>query len=135
MNVLSKLGLLLLLGSAACVSAGQHKAAVADDSADKLTVGKVQKEIRVGMSGADVVQALGSPNIVTTDEKSREVWVYDKLSTETAYSSTQGGATILVLGVGGSAGATSRTQKTLTVVIKFDKKSRVEKVTYHSSRF
>jgi outer membrane protein assembly factor BamE (lipoprotein component of BamABCDE complex) len=135
MNVLSKLGLLMVLGSAACVSAGQHKAAVADDSADKLTVGKVQKEIRVGMSGADVVQVLGSPNIVTTDEKSREVWVYDKLSTETAYSSTQGGATILVLGVGGSAGATSRTQKTLTVVIKFGDDKKVRDFSYHASSF
>ena len=33
-----------------------------------ITVGKVQKEVRVGMSGAQVAEALGSPNIVTKDE-------------------------------------------------------------------
>ena len=32
--------------------------------ADKLTVGTVQREIRVGMSGAQVAEVLGSPNVV-----------------------------------------------------------------------
>ena len=34
---------------------------------DSLSIGKVQKEIKVGMSSADVVGVLGSPNMVTTD--------------------------------------------------------------------
>ena len=34
----------------------------------KLTTGVVQREIRKGMPSADVAEALGSPNIVTTDE-------------------------------------------------------------------
>jgi hypothetical protein len=34
-------------------------------------VGTVQKEIRVGMSGAEVATALSSPNIVSTDEADR----------------------------------------------------------------
>jgi outer membrane protein assembly factor BamE (lipoprotein component of BamABCDE complex) len=46
---------------------------------DTLSIGKVQKEIKVGMSSADVVTVLGSPNMVTTDDKRREVWVYDKV--------------------------------------------------------
>jgi hypothetical protein len=49
-----------------------------------MTVGKVQKEIRVEMSSADVAQALGSPNIVSTDEERREVWIYDKIATDRA---------------------------------------------------
>ena len=47
-------------------------------SANGLTVGTVQREIRIGMSGADVAQGLGSPNIITTDDQRREAWVYDK---------------------------------------------------------
>ena len=35
------------------------------------TVGVVQKEIKVGMSGAQVAEVLGSPNVVTTDEIGR----------------------------------------------------------------
>ena len=48
--VLALLTALLLIG---CQTAAQHRAAVQDDSSDRMTVGKVQKEIRVGMSGAD----------------------------------------------------------------------------------
>ncbi len=144
---LRKLGLAWVLASTACMTAGQHKAAVQDDTADKLTVGKVQREIRVGMSGADVIQVLGSPNVVTTDENRREVWVYDKMSTETAYSTSSGGVAALVLagaapvggGAGGSmegsAGATSRSQRTLTVVIKFDENKAVRDFSYRYSSF
>jgi outer membrane protein assembly factor BamE (lipoprotein component of BamABCDE complex) len=118
-----------------CMSAQQHRANVSDDSGERVTVGTVQREIRVGMSGAEVITILGSPNIVTTDENRQETWVYDKISTETAYSTTSGGASILILGVGGSAGAASTSQQTLTIVIKFDRGSRVRDFAYHTSRF
>ena len=130
-----------------CATAGQHKAAVQDDSADRVTVGTVQKEIRVGMSGAEVVEVLGSPNIVSTDEERREVWVYDKIATDTAYSSSQGGISALILGFGGNAGglgggnytsssgASSKSQRTLTVIIKFDAEGKVRDFAYHTSRF
>ncbi len=130
-----------------CKTAAQHKAEVQDDSADRMTVGKVQKEIRVGMSGADVAQALGSPNIVSTDEERREVWIYDKIATDQAYSSSSGGISALILGFGpgiagaagggsnASAGASSTSQRTLTVIIKFDKEGKVRDFAYHTSRF
>ena len=130
-----------------CMTAQQHRKAVSDENTGKLTVGTVQKEIRVGMSGAEVAGVLGSPNIVTTDEQRREAWVYDKISTEQAYSSTSGGMAALVLGgvspvAGGvgagfnkSAGASSTTQKTLTIIIKFDEGGKVRDFAYHSSKF
>lgn len=101
----------------------------------ETTVGTVQKEIRVGMSGADVAAVLGSPNVVTTDEKRREVWVYDKISTETAYSKTEGGVFLLVLGGSSASGTRSTTQKTLTVIVKFDEKGLVRDFAYHASKF
>lgn len=114
---------------------------------EKMTLGQVQREIRVGMSAADVASILGSPNIVTTDEERREVWIYDKMSRTTAYSSSVGGVAALVLGVagsgggvggaglGGSAGAESSSQRTLTVIIKFDSENRVRDFAYHTSSF
>lgn len=63
-----------------------------------LTVGKVQREIRLGMSSAEVITILGSPNIVTTDSDRRETWVYDKISSETAYSQNSVGGSILIIG-------------------------------------
>jgi outer membrane protein assembly factor BamE (lipoprotein component of BamABCDE complex) len=129
-----------------CMSAADHRADVQDRSGDKMTVGTVQKEVRIGMSGADVAQVLGSPNIVTTDEKRREVWIYDKISTEVAYSKSGGGVSALVFGgigsgaggVGGGSrdsGASSTSQRTLTVIIKFDDAKKVRDFAYHTSRF
>lgn len=98
---------------------------------EALTVGTVQREIKVGMSSAEVIEALGSPNVVTTDENRREVWVYDKFATNVAAS--KGYWTILF--VGQSAGAASSNQSTLTIVVKFDDDKKVRDFGYHTSRF
>ena len=47
----------------------------AQEASDNISIGKVQREIKIGMSNADVVAALGSPNMVTTDDQRREAWV------------------------------------------------------------
>ena len=57
----------LMLFLSGCMTASEHRADVANPTADRVTVGTVQKEVRVGMSGAEVAQVLGSPNIVSTD--------------------------------------------------------------------
>lgn len=98
-------------------------------------MGKVQKEIRIGMSNADVVAVLGSPNIVTTDDQRRESWVYDKIATNVAYSQSGGGVWLLLGAAQGTTGAASTTQKTLTVIIKFDEHQKVRDFAYHSSSF
>jgi outer membrane protein assembly factor BamE (lipoprotein component of BamABCDE complex) len=134
----------LLVG---CMSASEHRAAVSNPTNDRLTVGTVQKEIHVGMSGGEVAGVLGAPNIVSTDELRREVWVYDKISTDVAYSTSSGGVSALIFGgsgaVGGgatgsanqSAGASSTSQRTLTVIIKFDDDKKVRDFAYHTSSF
>lgn len=45
-----------------CMSAQEHRASVRDDSTDRVTVGKVHREIKVGMSGAQVAEILDSPD-------------------------------------------------------------------------
>ena len=141
----------LIFGISACAGAQYHRDAVSADRKSAITVGAVQRQIQVGMSGGQVVEALGEPNVVTTDEERRQVWIYDKISTERAYSVDQGGIATLILGgaligdglVGGgvapsyaaSSGASSTTQKTLTVIIKFDNANRVRDFKYHSTTF
>lgn len=102
---------------------------------DKLTVGVVQKEIRKGMSGAEVAAVLGSPNIVSTDEQGREVWIYDKISTDKVESESKGYGTLILFGYSGRSGASSTSQQTLTVIIKFDAEKKVRDFAYHASRF
>lgn len=104
------------------------------DEANRLTVGTVQREIERGMAADQVAVALGSPNIVTTDEQSREVWIYDKMATEVVASGsswfvTAGAATFV------TAGAATTRQRTLTIVVKFDENKRVRDIAYHSSSF
>ena len=151
MRKLLSIGLLLVLTLTGFMGAAQHRAAVRDDTTDKLSVAAVQREIRVGMSGADVVAVLGSPNMITTDSERRETWVYDRIVTERVYSTSNGG---LGLGLGGlvggadggvagglsgsgshGAGAMSTSQRTLTVIIKFDHDGRVRDFSYRQSSF
>ncbi|MFC1674599.1 hypothetical protein ACFL1K_01700 [Candidatus Omnitrophota bacterium] len=126
------LGALFLTG---CSTAGSHLKSVQSDKADRITVGKVQREIRIGMPSAKVIEALGSPNIVSTDENRLEVWVYDKIATDISYSSSEGGVWLILGSVGGSSGATSTSQRTLTIVVKFDADNKVRDFAYHSSSF
>ena len=120
-----------------CMTAAQHQENLHTAKEREMTVGIVQKEIRPGMSQADVAAALGSPNIVTRDNESKETWIYDKIATEASYSKGSGGigggvgaggapGVALILGIltgsySKEAGAAGITQKTLTVIIKFDK--------------
>lgn len=129
-----------------CATVGDHRQAVRDSSDEKLTLGVAQREIKVGMSPPDVAKALGSPNMVTKDKEGIETWIYDKISTEHAYSTSSGGIAGLVLAGGGglgggglgstsqASGASSRTQRTLTIIIKF-KNSVVSEFTYNSTSF
>lgn len=146
--LISTVMLIPLIG---CMSAHQHYQQTHGAHERQMTIGIVQKEIRERMSAAEVAEVLGSPNIVTTDGEGREVWVYDKISTDVTYSEDSGGLGAALLGgsasggaAGGglgsgsyirSSGAQSRTQRTLTVVIKFDEQQRVRDFHYHASRF
>jgi len=127
--------LLSILFISGCSTAGSHSKAVKSDAGDRITVGKVQREIRIGMPSSQVVEALGSPNIVTTDENRLEVWVYDKIATDVAYSNNEGGVWLIIGGVTGTSGAASTSQRTLTIVIKFDSDKKVRDFSYHSSSF
>ena len=121
-----------------CATAGEHRKNVQDDTGDKVTVGTVQKEIKQGMSGAEVAAALGSPNIVSTDEKRREVWIYDKIATDRVFSNSGTGTGVipsLIITGASNSGAASRSQRTLTVIIKFDEQKLVRDFAYHTSRF
>jgi outer membrane protein assembly factor BamE (lipoprotein component of BamABCDE complex) len=115
-----------------CASASYQRREVQDDSGDRISVGTVQRKISVGMTSAQVIEILGSPNVVSTDEERREVWVYDKIATDTVYSESDAGIKFLTVG---SSGARSTSQRTLTIIIKFDTEDRVRDFSYHTSRF
>lgn len=142
------LGVALVVVAAGVVPAGAgERAKTAVDGAREFTLGVAQKELRQGMSQADVAERLGSPNIVTRDAGGREAWVYDKVSSEVEASTSGIGLGGLGSGAGGhvggvlgiSAGKRSErvrsSQRTLTVVVRFSAAGAVETFSWHSSRF
>ena len=89
----------------------------------KITLGNVQMVVKKGASSTDVIQALSSPNIVTSNKDGTETWVYDKISTEAESAS-------------GSNSAVSVTStRTMIVVIKFDQEHRVDNVQYRQTSY
>jgi outer membrane protein assembly factor BamE (lipoprotein component of BamABCDE complex) len=77
-----------------------------------LTVGTVQKEIKKGMSQAEVASTLGSPNIVTSEKEGYENWIYDKVSSEVDYSKTTQYGTLILIGASSNSRNIKSTQKT-----------------------
>ena len=139
-----------ILFLSACIPADQHMADVSPSSDERITVAAAQS-ISEGMSSAEVIDRLGPPNILSKDETGNEVWVYDKVSTQTAYSGSSfgangggaglwrslGGITAGALGLESrqSAGASTTSQRSLSVVIRFSNDSKVTSVAYRASRF
>jgi outer membrane protein assembly factor BamE (lipoprotein component of BamABCDE complex) len=122
--------LLLVIQLSGCKTATEHRVEVEDSSTEKVTVGNVQREVKEGMSGAEVATILGSPNIVSTDSERREVWIYDKIRTTLTHSASNSSFWYT-----SPAGAISTNQKTLTVIIKFDEDKKVRDFSYRQSSF
>ncbi|MEW6324205.1 MAG: hypothetical protein AB1515_02340 [Nitrospirota bacterium] len=106
-----------------------------DGNAANLTVGTVQGTIKVGMPASDVAAILGSPNIVTTDENRREVWIYDKISSNKVDTANSAFGTLIIVGGSSSQRQTTTTQKTLTIIIKFDEQKKVRDFAYNFTQF
>ena len=117
------------------LDASSHRQRVQDDSGDRISAGTVQREIRKGMTSTDVVSALGSPNIVTSGDGGRQTWVYDKVATDQVRSSSDLNVFTIIFNPSSSASAKSTSQRTLTIIIKFDRNERVDDFSYRQSSF
>lgn len=124
----------------------------------ELTLGTVQKYVHTGMTQDEVAMALGSPNIVTQDANGKETWIYDKMASsltdrnksesaiENATFIRNGWHNLLTFVTLGlihkdvkpelkDVSQIVSSQKTLTILIKFDNANKVESFTYHMSKF
>ena len=124
---------MLILFLSSCALFSQSRENVTDEK--EITAGLIKKEIRVGLSGADVINILGSPNIITRDSKGKEVWVYDKIYAQAEWTSSSQYGTVLILGFFKETRKFKTSQKTLTLIITFDNEGKVESFSYHYSRF
>ncbi len=97
----------------------------------KITLGAVQSQLHEGSSSAEVITALGAPNIVATNPDKTETWVYDKTFTETEIR-----ASGINLPFSGSVtGAKAKSSRSLIVTIKFNKQKTVESMQYRQTSY
>jgi outer membrane protein assembly factor BamE (lipoprotein component of BamABCDE complex) len=99
----------------------------------KITVGSAQS-LKVGMSGADVINALGSPNIITSDSAGGETWIYEKISKEFEFMTAQDGSW-LFSPRSQLSGVSSSTERTLIVVVVLDANRKLQRITYRQMTF
>lgn len=138
-------GLTVLMSFAQTVSAAAEQGATPRVS--DLTLGAIQRSIKAGMSTSELVEAVGSPNLVTRGRNGRESWVYDRFATETSEEGFQVGGGAMgsasgsssgilgVLGVSGGRKKSTTTQRTLMLVVTFGADGMVDTFTYRSSKF
>ena len=111
--------------------------AVAQDN--DFTLGKVQSQLKEGLSSSQVVLLLGSPNLVTSTKDGGQAWTYDKISQESESSSVSGagaGSSGNFFGIfGGGRSKSSKSTKNLTLVIKFDSDGLVTNYKYQSIKY
>jgi outer membrane protein assembly factor BamE (lipoprotein component of BamABCDE complex) len=125
----------VLLGAVLSSACMKHPTDQSPGNPTNLTVGTVQRSIKVGMPASEVAAILGSPNIVTTDENRREVWIYDKVSSNRVDTANSAYGTLIILGGSTSQSQSSSTQKTLTIIIKYDEDKKVRDFGYNFTQF
>lgn len=144
-NTFHAVGLWVLLSFSTAAFAADGKAVAPRES--ELTLGAIQRSIKTGMSATEIVEAAGSPNLVTRGRNGRETWVYDRFATETSeqglavggggIGSAAGGSSgvLGVLGLNGSRRKSTTSQRTLMLVVTFGQDGMVESFAYRSSKF
>ncbi len=121
---------------------GNASASSSDVERRTISYAMVKRDLRIGTSTqAEVIRLLGSPNNMVYHGRGGELWIYDRLRTETSMQ-TQSSSSGLGVGVGGggvvvgagagssgSSGSTSTSVRNLTIILEFDSKGVLTELT------
>jgi len=145
----------MTVGCASTSHQGQQQAAgpqqgspQQDVKRDTISYGMVTSKVEKGKTTQiEIIELFGSPNITSINAEGEEVWVYDKISSQTSGSGSSEADrfnaffSLGVLGGGGSSAGTqynnsrSSTTRTLTVIITFDQDKKVREYSARSTQF
>lgn len=102
----------------------------------QLTTGNVELNLKVGVTTkSQVIDHFGPPNITTTNASGREEWVYQRQATVSQSATHSNYWTIILAGGNNSASGFSQTQRTMTLIIAFDKNGTVSNFRSRASQF
>ena len=109
------------------------------ETPSKLTLGLAQSTVTKGANQTEITKVLGAPNIISMDKQGNETWTYDRISSDAETSSGSGvgfGALFgWVFAAGRSSASSSKSNRSLTVIITFDKNKNVIDYAYQSLKF
>lgn len=101
-----------------------------------LTQGNVKMHIEAGKTTqAEILRVFGAPNITTINSDGENVWVYQRQATISQSSSSKGYWTVVLLGGSSGASGFKQTQRTITLIIKFNDDDIVSGFRSRSTQF
>jgi len=133
------MALMIMLGLLGCATP-QGEMSV---SPSNLTPGMVKKQVIVGTTTqGEIMEIFGPPDLITK-KGDYEMWGYDKISREAAYTAfglgVGGGGAVGAGGLGGLAGLrtgyAAQSTKTIFLLIYFDQKNVVTDYKLSATRF
>lgn len=95
-------------------------------SNNPFTHGNVQLTLKKGVtSQAEVLEAFGAPNVATVDSAGNEVWTYQKNATVSTSIDNTAYGTVILAGGRTSTSGFEQSNRTMTLILKFDASKRV----------
>jgi outer membrane protein assembly factor BamE (lipoprotein component of BamABCDE complex) len=111
-----------ILVTALTLSACATEQGLVDQRNSSLTQGNVSMKLIAGSTRqSEVLEVFGAPNIVTSDARGDEVWSYQRHATVSQDSGSSNYWTVVLFGSGQYAAGFQQTQRTITLIIKFNK--------------
>ncbi len=102
----------------------------------ELTHGNVQMKLKVGeTSQTEVLETFGAPNITSIDGSGQEVWTYQRHASVSQSASNDNYWTIILAGGSQDTSGFEQSQRTQTLIIKFDSRKLVSDFRSRSSEF
>jgi outer membrane protein assembly factor BamE (lipoprotein component of BamABCDE complex) len=131
-----RLATLAILATAMASGCAQVPPAPVTARNSEMTHGNVQMNLKVGETNqTQVLEVFGAPNITSIDGSGQEVWTYQRAATVSQSSSSSGFWTILLAGGSQEASGLEQTQRTMTLIVKFNDKKVVSDFRSRSSQF
>ena len=129
---------LILIGVATIALPGCAQTETKSDPGpnSQLTHGNVQMTLQAGKtSQTEVLEKFGPPNIASIDSSGNEVWTYQRQATVQQSSSANNYWTVVLLGGSTRTSGFEQTQRTATLMIKFDSNKVVSDFRSRTSEF
>jgi outer membrane protein assembly factor BamE (lipoprotein component of BamABCDE complex) len=124
--------LIPIIALAFLICSSQSFADTVDFQKSNLTYGIIKSKLKKGeTSQNDILQLIGSPNIVTKNRSGKEVWTYDKISSD-AHANVGYGSLVVL---GGAFANSSSSSKSVTLMITFDDKDVIEDYSFIQSAY